>query len=79
MLLSEAPAGKKLHIDALRKNPLELRMHYMGLRPGVTLAVVRASFMGGPLAVNLGSSMLALRKEEAECVEVSLANPTEIE
>lgn len=73
MLLSEAPIGKKLRIEALRNNPLESRMYHMGLRPGVTLSVVRASFFGGPLAVNLGSSILALRKEEAAWVEVSPA------
>lgn len=73
MLLSEAPIGRKLRVEALRNGPLFQRMYHMGLRPGAMLSVVRASFFGGPLAVNLGSSILALRKEEALRVEVSPA------
>jgi ferrous iron transport protein A len=43
----------------------------MGLYPGCFVRVLFKAPFGGPLAVDLGSSVLSLRMDEADCVLLS--------
>lgn len=45
----------------------------MGLRTGREAFVIRASRMGGPIQIRVGSVSLILRRADAAMIEVALA------
>ena len=47
------------------------RLEEMGLGIGRTLVLVRKTPLNGPLVVQAGNVFIALRHEEAECIEVA--------
>jgi len=44
------------------------RLYALGLRPGLAIRLVRRAPLGGPLEVQAGESLLALRHSEAQKV-----------
>lgn len=48
------------------------RLEEMGLSKGRTLCLIRRIPFGGPFIVQAGSSFIALRADEADCLEVEL-------
>ncbi len=48
------------------------RLEEMGLHPGMLLTWVGQSPWGGPLILRFTSGLLALRHEEARCIQVKL-------
>lgn len=49
-----------------------LRLMEMGIVPGASLRVLKSAPLGDPLQVSLRSSNLALRREEARAIHVTL-------
>lgn len=54
------------------EHALRERLHEMGLRAGTELTILGRAPFGGPLLVRFKTSFLALRNEEAACVQTTL-------
>ena len=50
--------------------PISLRLQEMGIVPGVSIRVIKTAPFGDPLEVRLLGYSLALRRSEAELIEV---------
>lgn len=70
MNLHKAPLNTPLKISSLREGLFFDRLRQMGLTPGSEISVVRGSILGGPIVVNLGTSLIGLRLEEASYIQV---------
>jgi len=51
---------------------IALRLMEMGLVPGASISVVRTAPLGDPLQIKVRDYQLALRRTEAEMINVSL-------
>lgn len=71
MNLHKAPLYSPLKISSLREGLFLDRLRQMGLTPGSVISVVRGSVLGGPIVVNLGTTLIGLRLEEAAYIQVT--------
>jgi len=71
MNLREIEVGIPAYITGFsgEHNWLE-RLIEMGLHKGMTVKIMSKAPFGGPLVVQVGTSFLALREEEAACIVV---------
>jgi ferrous iron transport protein A len=73
-LLKKGEGGVVANLRAaqsLEQASIRTRLLELGFSPGETLRVVAQSAFGGaPLAIRLGSSTFALRRHEAEMIEL---------
>jgi ferrous iron transport protein A len=53
---------------------IALRLMEMGLVPGASISVVRSAPLGDPIQIKLRDYHLALRRTEAELINVALAD-----
>jgi Fe2+ transport system protein FeoA len=53
---------------------IALRLMEMGLVPGASISVVRSAPLGDPIHIKLRDYHLALRRTEAELINVALAD-----
>jgi ferrous iron transport protein A len=70
--LAMIPVGglaKIISLDA--KNPAAKRLMEMGITPGISVRVVKTAPLGCPIEIQVRGYHLALRKNEAEAIEVS--------
>ena len=74
--LSNLPMGKSavVHVVSAPRSDenihLERRLAEVGFIPGEPVRVLRKVTGGEPIAVRIGGSTFALRKKEAECIQV---------
>jgi ferrous iron transport protein A len=74
MLLHETPEGGSARIRRLSGDPdVRERLAELGLTPGQTVRLLRRAPLGDPLEVLVRGYRLALRRDEAEAVEVEAA------
>ena len=73
MTLSEANIGSTVRIDSINESPIKSRLMTMGLIPGTRVEILRSAPLGDPIAIRLRAYNLALRKSDADKIEVSLA------
>jgi len=74
MLLHETPEGGSARILRLSGDPgVRERLAELGLTPGQTVRLLRRAPLGDPLEVLVRGYRLALRRDEAEAVEVEAA------
>ena len=59
-----------LKIVKIHESDLKQRMMTMGLIPGTKVKVLRSAPLGDPIAIGVRSYNLALRKADAENIEV---------
>ena len=71
MTLKDTNAGMTVRIESIRESKLKNRLMTMGLIPGTRVEVLRSAPMGDPIAIRLRSYNLAMRKDDAEQIEVS--------
>ena len=72
-LLSELCKGQSGRIAGLSAEPkLALAMLEMGLVCGRRVKFLQAASLGGPVAIDIGGSILSLRRDEARSVLVTL-------
>jgi ferrous iron transport protein A len=70
-VLNSAPFNEILEIGAVSGDPhISMRLRELGFRPGVKIQILGQAPFGGPLLVQIHSNVLALRKSEAECLQV---------
>jgi ferrous iron transport protein A len=71
MTLPSTAPGASARILRLRGDPdLRERLAELGLTPGQTVRVLRRAPLGDPMEVLVRGYRLAVRKDEAEAVEV---------
>ncbi len=71
MTLKSAKLGEVVRIDSVGESSLKQRLLTMGLIPGTRVEILRSAPLGDPIAVRLRAYNLALRKDDAEKIEVS--------
>lgn len=71
--LSELPVGSEARVVSVNaSNGTARRIMEMGVVPGVTVSVIKAAPFGDPIEVRVRGYSLAMRKTEADAIEVSL-------
>lgn len=71
MNLSAVPAGTRARVTDVRgESVITRRLMEMGVVPGVSVRLVKSAPFGDPIEVRLLGYSLALRKSEAEAIEV---------
>ncbi len=73
MTLKDGKAGMTVRIDRIGDSALKERLMTMGLIPGTKVKVLRSAPLGDPMAIGIRSYNLALRLEDAEAIDVSMA------
>ena len=71
MKLTNLPVGKSakvLSIDG--NNPITRRLMEMGVVPGVSVRLIKSAPFGDPLEIRVRGYNLAMRKSEAQTIEV---------
>jgi ferrous iron transport protein A len=70
-LLTTAAFNQILEIGGVEGEPsITLRLRELGFRPGVKVQLLGQAPFGGPFLVEIHSNVLALRRNEAECLQV---------
>jgi ferrous iron transport protein A len=70
--LKEGESGTVFEIRGGRG--LLRRLESLGIRPGVVITKITAQFMGGPIAVRLGNSRIALGFGMAKKIMIQINN-----
>lgn len=75
MTLAELnPSQRCTVLTASEQNPeIQSRLYALGIYPGVTVDILRLAPTGNPMQVRVGSTLLSIRKQEAESIEVELS------
>ena len=72
MNLAKLSIGKEAKVTKINgNNAITRRLMEMGVVPGVSVKVVKTAPFGDPIEVRLRGYSLAMRKNEAETIEVS--------
>ncbi len=71
MTLKDAQVGTTVRIDSIGESELKPRLLTMGLIPGTRVEILRSAPLGDPIAIRLRAYNLALRKDDAEKIQVS--------
>lgn len=70
--LKNVPVGSSARVISVNGNSrISKRLMEMGVIPGVSLKVVKTAPFGDPIEVKVRGYSLAMRKNEAESIEVS--------
>ncbi len=71
--LTNLPVGSEARVISVNGGSnISRRIMEMGVVPGVTVRVVKAAPFGDPIEVRVRGYSLAMRKTEADAIEVSL-------
>ena len=72
MTLSELPAGNSARVVSVTgDSAITRRLMEMGVVPGVSVKLIKTAPFGDPIEIKVRRYSLALRKSEANAVEVS--------
>ena len=73
MTLRELPVGRDARVIAVNgEGPVTRRLLEMGVIPGVAVQVVKRAPFGDPLEIKVRGYSLAMRKSEADTIDISL-------
>ena len=73
MTLKDLPPGQDAWVTAITGNGrVTRRLMEMGVVPGVAVQMVKAAPFGDPVEVRVRGYSLAMRKNEADAIEVNL-------
>lgn len=71
MKLSELGIGKHAVIDRVPSGESSLtRLREFGVLPGTRVTLVRKAPMGDPIEISVRGSLLSMRSQEAELIEI---------
>lgn len=71
MVLTNLPIGERATVVSVNgNNRITKRLMEMGVVPGVTLRVIKSAPFGDPLEIRVLGYHLAMRKSEADAIEV---------
>jgi len=78
MTLAELEKGESRTVLSVRgENMITRRLMEMGVIPGVAVRMVKSAPFGDPLEINVRGYSLALRRSEAESVELEQVTTNE--
>ncbi len=73
MTLADLPVGKDARVIAVNgTGSITRRLLEMGVIPGVTVQMVKIAPFGDPIEIRVRGYSLAMRKSEADAIEVSV-------
>lgn len=71
--LADLPIGADAHVIAVKgASRVTRRLMEMGVIPGVAIKVIKTAPFGDPIEVRLRGYRLAMRRNEADSIEVAL-------
>ncbi|MBP6004879.1 MAG: ferrous iron transport protein A [Pyrinomonadaceae bacterium] len=71
LTLTDLPIGSEARVTAVNGNSsITRRLMEMGVVPGVDVRVIKAAPFGDPIEVRLRGYSLAMRRSEADAIEV---------
>jgi ferrous iron transport protein A len=81
MRIEDLKVGQTASVVKIRETgthaPEALRLREMGFDEGVEIEVLHRGLIGGcPIALRVGSNVIALRKSAAGLLDISLTTPT---
>ena len=68
MTLKDGKTGMTLRVDSIG---VKERLMTMGMLPGTKIKVLRSAPLGDPIAIGLRSYNLAIRRKDAEQIQVT--------
>ncbi|MBA3770829.1 MAG: ferrous iron transport protein A [Blastocatellia bacterium] len=72
MTLTNLPKGREARVKCVKGNgSVTRRLLEMGVVPGAEVSVVKAAPFGDPIEVRVRGYSLAMRRNEAESIEVA--------
>ena len=73
-LLSQAKPGDRCVVLEIEPEPAELksRLYALGVIPGSALEILRFAPLGDPMQVKVGSSLISIRRNEADIIQVDI-------
>jgi Fe2+ transport system protein FeoA len=72
MELTQLKLLDSFELKSINKIDLQMRLQDMGFVEGVKCQKIRELPFGGPIVICVGDSLLAIRKEDAQCIQVSV-------
>lgn len=73
MTLTNLPVGEDARVISISgTNTVTRRLMEMGVIPGVSVHMVKAAPFGDPIEIRVRGYSLAMRKSEADSIEVSI-------
>ena len=73
MTLTNLPPGQDARVTAINgKNAVTRRLMEMGVIPGVSVQMIKTAPFGDPIEIRVRGYSLAMRKNEADSIEVSV-------
>ena len=72
LTLKDTTPGMTVRIDELQESPLKQRLMTMGLIPGTKVEILNSAPMGDPIAIRIRSYNLAMRKDDAANIKVTV-------
>lgn len=73
MVLTELPVGQDARVVTVNgESSVTRRLLEMGVIPGVTVQVVKMAPFGDPIEIRVRGYSLAMRRNEANAIEVSV-------
>ncbi len=73
MTLTDLPIGKDARVTAVNgEGSVTRRLLEMGVIPGVAVQVVKMAPFGDPIEIRVRGYSLAMRKSEADAIEVAV-------
>jgi ferrous iron transport protein A len=70
MTLSQLAPGEQAHVTGIEDSPLKQRLRDLGLTDGTKIVCVMKSPMGDPRAYRFRGATIAMRKKDADAVQV---------
>ncbi|MCR5175772.1 MAG: ferrous iron transport protein A [Anaerovibrio sp.] len=71
MTLKDCKEGMSVKVEHIEDFALKERLMTMGIIPGAMVTVLRSAPLGDPIAVGVRSYNLAMRRDDAEKIEVT--------
>lgn len=73
MILTDLPIGKDARVAAVNgASSVTRRLMEMGVIPGVAVQIVKMAPFGDPIEIRVRGYSLAMRKSEADAIEVTI-------
>ena len=73
MILTDLPIGEDARVIAVNgAGRVTTRLLEMGVIPGVTVQVIKMAPFGDPIEIRVRGYSLAMRRSEADAIEVSV-------
>ena len=73
MKIEDMSRGQTAIIKKIDKShPSSFRLLEYGFTPGQEIQLINKSFFNDPLAISLRGALIAIRKSDADCIEITL-------